>query len=374
MMDGHNHSFPKFDTFLQTTLGGGDFAQAAWQAAIEIAKADGLTAWNSVSGFLIDDRVDPKGWSLWENLTKRPEGLSSFLESAQLCGQLTMFRGTKLPDPCVGSFGFDAYGVHLTPWFEIAAGYAGAVNQEADWGVGRALRFQPSNPASSLGFLSAWKVPLNIHLWRNFEFERYVAGSSQMTTATASRMLQDMAVLLAGTSQKDFESYSGKYGIPSPVEKKIDDMRGVYYEAVADPSAMPDGLHLFTTTPDGERRLIRINPNNGLWCQWMARVQEAMLLDYYHLQPLERAAEALTLAKNLGKPVPEKFLSEVESALDLVRKSPWTYDPLSSGGIPKWAQQSRFVGSGTSRCPQYPPKVACVMRRVSAVFSGPSVG
>lgn len=357
------------EKFLITPPHQGRFADLAQQAAIEIAKKEGFSGYHPTT--IIDSRADVSGWFLSTN-DPNPEELRSRLLSASNyideTGQAIFFRGSKIPLVDKSSFHFEGGGVHVAPRLDLAVGYADGVN--SDTGVGRLLRTDLYSGYRSLGFLSAWRLPAETRLWKNFEYEDYIKGVERnYKKLTAKDMATDMRVFGNLPLEALTPRTSDQGTFLSPDQMRLGELfRGHYYEAITESGAAPHELLLKTSGG----QLIKINPANPDWDKWMARVYEANTRDLYEIRPLESALGKLKYVWD-NHQVPlihnlfvARTMENIQARLDASMNGSFKYESLAQANVAiekmPWVKESVRVGSATGHSLQYSPEVSLLVR------------
>lgn len=193
-------------------------------------------------------------------------------------GTATMFRGTRLPGH-TGSFESDK--IHVTPQVDTASAYAAGLTNGAT-GIGRLLK------RHEIGFVSAFEVPLHEKTYRNFQYENSVNDPLQTSTTT----LQDLKMSMQKLSQiAPTEFYLSKNDKASDALQQWGQLadKKAHYEVLLDAQQTPSATYLHH-----KNGLIKVDVNNPKWDRVLARVQEALLRDFYEIKPLESALQSLT--------------------------------------------------------------------------------
>ena len=278
----------------------------------------------------------------------------------------------------MGSFGFADGGVHLTPQLSTAIGYASSVNQDYT-NMGRLLRLDASNAAHSLGFVSTWDIPLNHPVWSNFEYEDFVRGRAPASARTVNDTLSEIrriAKLPASAFMREKLPDGGS--LSSQAEKEFGALFHQHsYEAISPPNAAPRETFLRHPTTG----LIKINPDNPKWDQWMARVQEASLRHFYEVAPLEKIVAGLEHYKSIQhRPLATEEVetitalqNEAANALAATKSKSWNCQTMEQAGelnALQWVAESRSVGSGTSEQTRYPSHLEALLAANNAVLTG----
>ena len=209
-----------------------------------------------------------------------PAHLKKVSDQWEKTGTATLYRGTRLPDTG-GSFGF---GVHATPQIDVATGYAtGEANSST--GIGRLLK------TNKIGFISAYEMPLDDKTYKNFQFEDALTEPGKAPVLSLRDLQQSMRAL----ALRPENEFSCDAASTSDALNKWDQLasKDQHYEMVLDASQPVTDTYLVHTS-----EFIKINANDPKWDQLLARVQEASLRDFYEVQPLERASQALKYAKD----------------------------------------------------------------------------
>lgn len=352
-----------FEAFLNAPLKRDTFAVAAWEAAKEIALQDGLSELNGIGQRIeVDSRADTSGWALHWRCDQMSNGLARAAQNWEETGHATFFRGSKLPDTSTGSFGFSEGGVHLAPRLDTSIGYAGATNQNS-YSIGTPLRL-PDNQGS-LGFVSTWDISLDHNVWRNFQYEGFVAGHAMASTMTVRDTMQEMKRIsdLPASAFKNQRQPDGSLNIAQAEQEFEFLFRHQSYETISTPGSAPK--ELFLSGPS--QQLVKINPENPKWDQWMARVQEANLRHFYEIAPLEISVKDLEARMNDGSPASQAakkaVLQNARAELDKVNNAGWTANTMEEArGLMRqpWVSGSARVGSSKDAV-HYPPHVAAVL-------------
>lgn len=281
----------KYEAFLMTPIeDAAAFSRALLGAARELRSAElGVT----VGALLLDGDVSASrelnASSLrpvqsafqGSNVFDIPVHLQRVTRSWEEKGTATVLRGTRLPDPA-GSF--DIGGIHATPQFAIASGYAGG-SANSDTGTGRLLK------RGEIGFITAYEVPLNQKTYKNFQYEDALEDPQQESTTTLNDLKRAMQEL-SKRAPSEFCLLDDDQA--SEAQRQWDQLASAqqHYEVILPDECKPSALYLRHA-----QGLIEIDRDSPKWAAVLARVQEASLRDFYEIKPLDTAMHALSRAE-----------------------------------------------------------------------------
>jgi len=367
-----------FDDFLATKPEKGSFGAAAWKSAAEIAKEIAAEEGKNPGYHRVNEEA---GWIKSCNSNELRENISLLVKDWEKHNRGIFFRGSKMPDSTFGSFGFPDKGVHVAPLLGTAQGYAASVN--SDTGIGRLLRFGDEREHKSLGFLSAWEMSLNEKVWRNFQYEDYLQKGKPPSTATVKDLMQGLKNI-AQLDQSSFENEKTPDGyiMVSRAEKEFRELfhDHNFYESITQSGSRPNQTFLQISNGQ-DYKLLKINPDNPKWDQWMARIQEANLRDFYQLQPLQKSITDLNALVNRSSTndveqikIAESIIKTAQEELDKAMQEPWKCQTMKEAtqmadSLP-WVRESLKVGSGTDGKPNYPPNIKRIVEATDNALCG----
>lgn len=367
-------------SFLSIRPEAGTFADAAWRAAVDIAKEEGMTGYRQLNnGTRVDNRVDTSGWLVLSGDVSGEVTQSQLRNAVQHMdesGRVLLYRGTKLPAPDMGTFQFKDGGVHVSPDLGIATGYATGVNSET--GVGRLL--QTSSPHQSIGFLSTWSVPLDEKLWRNFEYEEYLGGHKEVSNRTAHDLRTTLHehTLIPAKSLDVVTTPEGTRVFSDTYANLTRTVQHDYYEAIVGNGTKPQDI--FVKGSDGQ--LIKIDSQNPKWDAWMARIHEASMRDLYEIQPLQRALKQLHHVEGASvyplldsdRLFVDVVTRHVETKLNDTLNQPFQHttltDATTDSQTKPWIKESTRVGSFTSGTQRYSTEIEVIRSVTDSLVVG----
>lgn len=224
---------------------------------------------------------------------------SNILENYNQSNSVTVFRGTRLP---LSNSSFKNGYIHTTPHLATSAAYAVGISNSYG-GIGRLLTREGDN--IGLGFIHAYEAPLNTKIYKNFQFERFLNGSSNDSNVTLKDFkeeLESFSKLEKNSFTVNYFSEQQLYGKPdqkinmSPNMQKWYDfisstkcMDTPYYEVMLPEQSSPK----YTFLIDKDTNIIKLDLNNSKTKKVLNKLQNLLLKDFYEINPLNKLVKEI---------------------------------------------------------------------------------
>lgn len=276
--------------------------------------------------------------SYGEEVNDVPKHLKKLLSNWE--NSATVFRGTRLPS---ASGSFDIDGIHATPCLNAASSYARGISNNST-GIGRILN------KAEFGFLTSYEVKLSTKTYANFEYEDFLKKQKPDSNLTLFDLKNDISELAVKFKDDFFIDDNSK---ESPAYTQLNQLSNnkKNYEVVI-LSDHPIKSRYLTT----QNSFIKLNLNNPKIDQILARIQEALLRDFYEIMPLQDALSKINFTQEHTleeKNIIERSRAIIKEKLKECMQAPWKAKSLEDVSLVNseyanerpYIKNSKYVGS-----------------------------